>query len=148
MSKNEYLQEIESFIASCFDVFTSLHGFHWNVEGESFFDLHDFFKECYDALHENIDDFAERLRTFDLYAPGSLSEMKQLSLIKTHAERKLNATKMLEIFCENTIILVNQAKHLMKLSEQAGDLVTQDMFIGFIQDQEKKLWMARSYLKN
>ena len=147
MSQDTFLEETESFIASCYDVFTSVQGFHWNVEGDGFFHLHEFFKQAYEELHSQVDDFAERVRTFDRYAPGTLFEMKQLSKIKTPQGRKHTAEKMLEIFCENTTILVNQAKQLIKLCDDVNDFVTQDMLIEFVHGQEKNLWMARSYMK-
>lgn len=144
---NGLVRDIRVFIASCYDAFTTLHGFHWNVEGAGFFNLHEFFQQNYEKLHESIDDFAERLQALGFYAPGSLKTMLDLSILPTSQEENLSAEKMLEIFCKNTDSIVLQAKKMIVLCESERDFVTQDMFINFAREQEKFLWMARSYLK-
>ncbi len=147
MENDKLISSLKTFIGSCFDVFITLHGFHWNVEGDGFFDLHDFFQKGYEELHSDIDEFAERLRALSHYAPSSIKEMKDLSLIENVSDKNLTAHKMLEIFCENTAILVLQAKNMISLCDTCDDPVTQDMLIDFVQSQEKMLWMAKSYMK-
>ena len=43
--------------------YQNVRGFHWNVKGENFFDLHVRFEELYTQLYQNIDELAERIVT-------------------------------------------------------------------------------------
>lgn len=147
MKQDDLTTPLSIFVASCYDVFTTLQGFHWNVEGDGFFDLHGFFQESYEELHSGIDEFAERLRALSVYAPSSGGEMMKLSKIPPMGEKTPTASKMLEIFCENTANLISQAKVMITLCDEYDDPVTQDMLIDFVQAQEKRLWMAKSYMK-
>jgi starvation-inducible DNA-binding protein len=44
-------------------LYTNVRGFHWNVRGEKFFELHVKFEELYDDLIIKIDEIAERILT-------------------------------------------------------------------------------------
>ena len=43
--------------------YQNVRGFHWNIKGEKFFELHAKFEELYDDLILKIDEIAERVLT-------------------------------------------------------------------------------------
>jgi len=43
--------------------YMNVRGFHWNIKGEKFFELHLKFEEIYTDLQEKIDEIAERILT-------------------------------------------------------------------------------------
>lgn len=55
------------------------HGYHWNVEGENFFQYHELFENIYTDYEEATDTYAEWLRKLDSYAPFKLSRFIQLN---------------------------------------------------------------------
>jgi starvation-inducible DNA-binding protein len=55
------------------------HGYHWNVEGESFSQYHDLFEDIYSDVYSSIDPTAENIRKLDEYAPFKLDTLIKLS---------------------------------------------------------------------
>ena len=45
--------------------YQNLHGFHWNIEGNSFFELHTKFEELYTQANLSVDEIAERILTLE-----------------------------------------------------------------------------------
>lgn len=45
--------------------YSNVRGFHWNITGEKFFELHAKFEEIYNDALLKIDEIAERVRTLD-----------------------------------------------------------------------------------
>lgn len=62
-------------LADTFALYFMAHSFHWNVRGPLFQQLHDLFGAFYEDVHGAVDDLAERIRTLDALAPGSLQEI-------------------------------------------------------------------------
>lgn len=70
---------LSRILARTFRLYVQVHGYHWNVEGPEFRQLHGFFEEQYQALWESLDEIAERLRALGAYAPGSMAGMLALA---------------------------------------------------------------------
>ncbi|MCH2455246.1 MAG: DNA starvation/stationary phase protection protein, partial [Idiomarina sp.] len=62
--KAEQLGDKLNELLSNYQVFyMNVRGFHWNIKGERFFELHAKFEETYDDLLLKIDEIAERILT-------------------------------------------------------------------------------------
>ncbi|MFP3527074.1 ferritin-like domain-containing protein, partial [Pantoea sp. SIMBA_072] len=60
--KAEQLGDKLNELLSNYQVFyMNVRGFHWNIKGERFFELHAKFEETYDDLLLKIDEIAERI---------------------------------------------------------------------------------------
>lgn len=55
-------------------LYSTAHGFHWNVEGPLFTQYHEFFKDIYEDVYGTIDTISEWLRKFDVVAPYTLTD--------------------------------------------------------------------------
>lgn len=144
------LDYFQCFFSQIYTLMFQTQRCHWNVSGKDFFSLHGFFKECYTFLFESIDTMAERMRTLDGFSPMTLKDMEAI----THAhspwhtvENECEARKMVEIFIENTHILVTQGKALCVIAGEQNDTVTQDVVTRFLEKVELLRWQARSYLQ-
>ena len=69
-------------------------GYHWNVKGMFFPQLHEFFGNLYEEIYSSIDKFAEEIRALNSYTPGSFKRFLELSKI-TDEERIISANEML-----------------------------------------------------
>ena len=79
---DELVKAAKIAFASEFAFYLKAHFFHWNVEGPMFPQLHDLFGKIYEEVYGNIDDFAEKIRSMDAYAPGSMSRLSMLTRIE------------------------------------------------------------------
>ena len=68
-------QALLTAFASNFVAYYKAHSSHWNVTGRSFYNDHKFLQKIYEDLQDEIDTLAEIIRTLDILAPASLSEI-------------------------------------------------------------------------
>lgn len=61
-SKN-LAEKLNELLADYSIFYQNVRGYHWNIKGDKFFELHDKFQELYEDLFIKIDEVAERIRT-------------------------------------------------------------------------------------
>lgn len=62
--------------------YQNLRGFHWNISGPGFFELHAKFEEMYNAANMAIDEIAERILTLEEKPLHSLQDFLDHSQVK------------------------------------------------------------------
>ncbi len=122
------------------------HLCHWNVEGPSFFALHDAFEQQYTELFTAVDDIAERIRALGAYAPGGLGSLADKAGMD-EIEEEATASKMVGHLAELHQKLIKDAGTARDLGADNGDKETEDMMISRIEVHQKTVWMLQSYLK-
>lgn len=138
---------LKVFVADCSTLQSQAQGFHWNVVGPDFFDLHDFFKTVYESLSESMDDFAERLRALEGVPHYDTHEAAQLTTIPALNRKSfIKGTDAVHIFLDHATRVIDSARKMCKLCDECGDHTTQNMLFDFIREQEKLSWMAKSFL--
>jgi len=78
----DILNKLKQLQSNAFVFYTKTHGYHWNVEGILFKQLHAFFLEIYEDVFESIDTYAEWSRKLGAYAPFQIDEILQASNVK------------------------------------------------------------------
>ncbi len=115
---------------------------HWNVEWAGFLELHEFFGAYYDFLSNEVDNFAERIRALDNYPKATFQEFLSISPIEEQGG--MTSKEMIQTLLHDTEIITTLVREWI---QDESDLITQDMFISFIYDLEKKAWMMKSLKK-
>ena len=64
------VDELNTLLADYHVYYQNLRGFHWNVLGKNFFDLHEKFEELYTDARIKIDEIAERILTLRHHLMG------------------------------------------------------------------------------
>lgn len=78
----ELIEKSKVVLADTFALYMKAHGYHWNVVGPDFPQLHKFFGDLYDELHDAVDDLAEHVRQLDSFAPGTVKRMAELTTLE------------------------------------------------------------------
>ena len=60
---NKLANELNTLLANYQMFYQNLRGFHWNIQGPSFFELHIKFEELYNDAVIKVDEIAERILT-------------------------------------------------------------------------------------
>jgi starvation-inducible DNA-binding protein len=76
------IEKLNKLLATSFAMYLKSHSFHWNVEGQDFFQYHDFFGTLYQDVWGSVDTTAEQIRSIGGYAKGSLTDYKELSAVR------------------------------------------------------------------
>ncbi|MCE9924515.1 DNA starvation/stationary phase protection protein [Aeromonas media] len=137
--------ELNNLLASYQILYMNVRGFHWNIRGNQFFELHLKFEEIYNDLLLKVDALAERILTLDGVPLHSFSDYIQVSAIpeqKGLHDGRACVESLLESFRE---LLVAQRRILGQAAE-AGDEGTASILSDYVQQQEKLVWMLRAYL--
>ena len=128
-------------------VFLSLktQNYHWNVTGSNFASLHQMFEDQYNDLSTAIDDIAERIRALGAKTPATIEEYSKLNVL-SEGNNKYNSTEMLSDLIKSHEELAKLLKNFIDDASNNGDVVTEDMLIGRLQEHEKVIWFLKSSL--
>ncbi len=139
-------KHLSKLLADTYSLYLKTHSFHWNVTGPQFNSLHLMFETQYNELWLAADEVAERIRTLDVFAPGSYSQFGKLTSIKEEAgvpEWK----EMVNQLVEGHEMAAHTARGTIKAAAEAADEGTADIVTGRLKEHEKTAWMLRSLLR-
>lgn len=125
--------------------YTNLRGFHWNVKGCEFYQLHAYFESTYDAYATHIDDVAERILQLGGSPDSHFSTYLKMAKVQEQCSKCLDGRGMLKNVLETLSFLANEERTLLT-SLDAKDAATTDLLTGFIAEQEKAIWMLVAML--
>lgn len=137
---NELLSNFELY-------YQNLRGFHWNITGSTFFELHAKFEELYNQANLAIDEIAERILTLNHQPLHSFSDFLKKATIK-EAKNIVEGRSAVEHTLKNLSTLLAKEREILALAEEAKDGGTADLMTRYIQAQEKTIWMLSAYLKH
>ncbi len=125
--------------------YMNVRGFHWNIKGEKFFELHLKFEELYDDLILKIDEIAERILTLGETPVHSYTDYLSASVIK-EAKNVTDGRVCVESIVNSFKELLIKQRNLLELSDEANDEGTNALMSDYIREQEKMVWMYNSFL--
>lgn len=126
--------------------YQNTRGYHWNIKGEKFFELHIKFEELYNDLLLKIDEVAERILTLGYTPNHTYTQYQSVSSIKESKEVS-DGTKAVENILNSFKILISLQRELLSLSGEADDEGTNALMSDYIRAQEKLVWMYSAFLK-
>jgi len=136
-------EALKKLLADTYTLYLKTHGYHWNVEGPHFQQLHIQFMEQYTELWTAVDDLAERIRALGHYAPSSYSEMSAISTIKEEAG-KPDWKEMVINLAKGHEQLARTVREVLAIAEEVGDEATLDVVAPRLTLHEKTAWMLRA----
>lgn len=143
---NTTTQELSVFLASAYTLYLKVQNYHWNIEGNEFFQVHTFTETLYTELSLQVDDVAERIRTLGEKAPGTFREYLELSQI-SEANGEDTTQSVISLLKSDYETLIALAKKLIALAEEKNDHGTADLLTPYVSSYEKSLWMMNSFGK-
>jgi starvation-inducible DNA-binding protein len=146
-NQKSVIYALRSLLADNYVLYTKTLNFHWNVEGELFSQLHEFFKNLYEFLQKSNDLLAERIRALGSYSPGSLQEFLALTEIKENRGQKLEYRSMLQILLDDFETIIRNVRNATSLSANNNDWGTNNMLANMLEELEKHAWMIRAHLR-
>lgn len=144
-SKN-LAEKLNLLLANYQIFYINARGFHWNITGEKFFELHAKFEELYNNLFIKIDEVAERILTLGHTPVHSYTNYLKIASIK-EATNVSNGKEAVHKIVEGFQSLIEIERELLSLSGDANDEGTNALMSDYIREQEKEVWMYSAYLK-
>lgn len=124
--------------------YMNLRGFHWNIKGEKFFELHLKFEELYNDALIKVDEIAERVLTLSATPLHSFKKYLDTSDI-TSAENVTDGEDAIDNILASLKILLNKERAILAIAAEANDEGTVALMSDYIVQQEKLVWMLSAY---
>lgn len=145
--KSKSLAERMNILLANYSVFyQNTRGFHWNIKGDKFFELHVKFEELYNDLLLKIDEVAERILTLGFTPEHNYSNYIRVSTVKESTKVTDGIQSVEQILLAFKSILSMQ-REILILAEEATDEGTNALMSDYIRQQEKQVWMYAAFLK-
>ena len=146
INKSKQLADkLNELLANYSIFYQNTRGFHWNVRGEKFFELHLKFEELYNDLILKIDEVAERILTLGYAPKHNYSYYRSISKIQESDEIN-NGVKAVENILNSFKTTIILQRELLNLSSDADDEGTNALMSDYIREQEKLVWMYSAFL--
>ncbi len=139
-------KKLNLLLASYQLLYMNTRGFHWNIRGEKFFELHLKFEELYNNFQIKIDEVAERILTLGHTPMHSYSDYLRHSSIKEVTKLTEGKDCVASILKSFSAVIASQ-REILDLSAEANDEGTNALMSDYIREQEKLVWMYSAYLK-
>ena len=133
-------------VADLYVAHIALHQVHWYMRGRGFQVWHPKMDEYMDSLDGYLDEISERLITLGGKPYSTLTEFLQHSEIEEEEGEFRNVEESLERVLEIYRYLITLFQRALDVTDEEGDDVTNDIFVGAKADLEKTVWMLAAEL--
>ena len=125
--------------------YQNLRGLHWNIKGKNFFELHLKFEELYTDSQIKIDLIAERILTLGAHPIHTFEDYLEHSSLRIG--KNIHQDQLaVELIVENLTASIELERPIAFMATEGADDGTTDLLSTFIAEQEKTLWMFRSWM--
>ncbi len=141
----ELADKLNDLLANYSTFYQNVRGYHWNIKGDKFFELHIKFEELYNDLFVKIDEIAERILTLGHSPKHKFTDYLQKSAVpesNSVSEWEKSIHEILEAF---KTILTKQ-RTILDLSAEINDEGTNAQMSDYIREQEKLVWMYSAFI--
>ncbi len=145
-ARQQIAASLSKLLADTYTLYLKTQGFHWNVVGPRFHDLHKLFEEQYAELAGANDEIAERIRALGAKAPASYSEFMKLATIAEETGAPA-ANEMIRQLLADNRSAVRSAQAVVELAEEHDDIGSADLATQRVRTHEKAAWMLDALLQ-
>lgn len=138
-------ERMNVYLANQQVMFIKLHNLHWYVKGTSFFALHSKFEELYDVTAEIIDEVGERMLALGLAPVASMKCALEIAQVRELEDRPVSSNVAVEKLKNDVEYWVTDTEEIIRLADADGDVVTADIFTGYLKQYQKLYWMLTAY---
>ena len=139
------IDSLQQLLADYQIYYANLRGFHWNIKGHDFFVLHSKFEEMYNDTAEKIDAIAERILQLGGTPANKYSDYLKTAQVK-EIDNVCNGEKALQNVLETIAHFVAEERKLIAAASEVNDEVTVSILTGYLEEQEKLIWMLTAYI--
>ena len=141
------IEALSQLLADMQVFYTNLRGFHWNVKGRLFYQMHAYFEDAYNSYATHIDDIAERILQLGGQPDSHFSTYLKVAKVQEQCSKCLDELGMAKNVLETYGFLVREERAILE-GLDAGDVATNDMLTSMIVEQEKAIWMLNAMLQS
>lgn len=146
MASTELIDKTKQVLADTFVMYMKAHGYHWNVIGSDFPQLHSFFGDIYGELWAATDGIAEEIRTMDAFAQGTLGRMVELSSL-SEDEKIPQPAKMITNLIDANEQVMKVVTECYEMAEKEKEFALSNFLQDRLTAHAKHRWMLKATAK-
>jgi starvation-inducible DNA-binding protein len=139
----EQLMELQADVTV---LYFKAHGYHWNVEGEDFYQYHEFFQDIYEDVYGSIDPIAENIRKLGKYAPFKLDTLIKLTSL-TDSKVATSPKAMAKDLLESNEQVVGKLKSVFETATNANEQAVANFLAERLDMHQKWSWQLKASTK-
>ena len=144
-ASEETANKLNELLANYQVFYMNSRGFHWNIKGDKFFELHLKFEELYNDSLIKIDEIAERILTLGFAPLHTYTDFLKVAKIP-EAKSVSDGAEALKAVLAGYEVLLPLERELLSMSGDSEDEGTNALMSDYIREQEKLVWMYSAYL--
>jgi starvation-inducible DNA-binding protein len=139
----ELVEKLKVSLANSFAFALKTQGYHWNVIGSDFPQLHNLFGDIYTEVQTSVDEIAEHIRQLDSFAPSTLTRMLELSTVEED-EKIPVALKMIENLISANEEVMNSFTAVYEMAEAEKKYALSNFLQDRLTAHSKHRWMLKA----
>lgn len=140
------INQFNDYLANLAVMTFKLHNLHWNVQGRTFVQVHEYTEDVYNETFEYFDAVAEQFKMYDSVPDSTLKTYLEKATIKEIEPKKFTPDEVLQILLDDLIILRNQATELRNSCDKEGWFSSTALFEEHITSYNKRIWFIKATL--
>jgi starvation-inducible DNA-binding protein len=146
LDKSQKIAKMLNDLLANYQIFyQNLRGFHWNIKGKSFFELHLKFEELYEDAVIKVDEIAERILTLQAVPLHTFENYLKQSDIQSY-QQDVVSSESVKVVIDNFSTLITKERAILLSASDADDEGTASQMSDYITETEKTLWMLNAYI--
>lgn len=138
---DEVNQSLNQFLCDLNVFFRKLQNYHWNIQGESFFRIHEKLEEYYDAVAKEIDEIAEHILINGAQPLGTMKDYLENTKIIEAQNKKVDRNTVYQAVLSDYNTLYQDIREIKEIADSADDYATSSLMDEYILNYGKILWM-------
>ncbi len=133
--------------ANAVQLYLQYKGYHWNVAGPLFHDLHTLFDAHAKEVFEMIDPLAERQRILGYTAEYTVESVEKVSNLKVDEKLPPTPKEMLERLLESHATILHGLRGAYEIANRSNDAGSLDLVTKLVAAHEKMEWFLHEILE-
>ncbi|MCL4332246.1 MAG: DNA starvation/stationary phase protection protein Dps [Candidatus Thermoplasmatota archaeon] len=129
------------------DLYSQTKQAHWNVKGETFYQLHELFDNIAGSVLEFVDKLAERITALGGYAKGTSRMVSAATALEEFPSDAVEGKDHLSALAARYASLAASTRKAIDQSNELLDAATADLFTEMLREIEKSLWFLEAHLQ-
>lgn len=134
-------------LAQFVDLSAQIKHAHWNVKGPHFIALHELFDDLHARVTDYTDTVAERLTALGGIAHGTVQASVEATKLKAYPLQITDGLEHVDYLSKSFAEVAKATRKAIETADDAGDLVTADVFTEVTRGLDKNLWFLEAHIQ-
>ena len=138
---------LQNMLAEAYVLYHTIHGFHWNVKGNDFYEYHKLYDDIVDDIYEHIDPIAENIIKLGGEAPFAMSQLVKISGITETGLISKNHVELTKKFYDMNQEYIQNIKEAFKVANQNNEQGVANFIAERIDQHQKWSWFLKASIE-